>query len=199
MTTDSYPGDRASPYDMTRLADFHRDAAHRSSSSIQMGDPLSAGPTRLLAVHSIELNLSAYLVFQGSTWPEIRKMGHDLAARLACATGKGLVLRGRTAAHICAIARDREYLVARYGSDCLSSASQLNRLLATLEEVARKVSRAVADAQPSQPISTRLRLASGAERESIYSPEQAAGFGLRSSDGERPSLRLVNLRTSNCG
>jgi hypothetical protein len=107
---------------------------------------------RLLAIHSIELNLSAYLLLQGSTWPAIRKMGHDLAARLEFATGRGLVLRERTAAHIRAIARDREYLVARYGPDCLSTASQLNRLLATLEEVARKVSRAVADAPPPQPI-----------------------------------------------
>ena len=65
------------------------------------------------------------------------------------------MLRGRTSAHIRAIARDREYLIARYGPDCLSTASQMNRLLATLEEVARKVSRAVADGVPSQPIPRR--------------------------------------------
>lgn len=152
MTASYYPGDGASPYDMNRLADFYRDAAHRSSGSIQIGDPLSAGPMRLLAIHSIELNLSAYLLLHGVTWAAIRKMGHDLAARLECAEGKGLVLRERTAAHISAMARDREYLVARYGPDCLSTASQINRLLATLEEVARKVSLAVADGPPSQTI-----------------------------------------------
>lgn len=157
MTADHYPGDGASPYAMNRLADFYRDAAHRSSGSIQIGDPLSAGPMRLLAIHSIELNLSAYLLLHGSTWAAIRKMGH-VAARLECATGKGLVLRGRTAAHICAIARDREYLIARYGADCLSTASQMNRMLATLEEVARKVSLAVADAPPiMRPGSDALR------------------------------------------
>lgn len=149
MTADRYPGDDASPYDMNRLADFYRDAAHRSSGSIQIGDPLSAGPMRLLAIHSIELNLSAYLLLHGLTWAAVRKMGHDLAARLECAIGKGLVLRERTAAHIRAIARDREYLVARYGADCLSTASQINRLLATLEEVARKVSLAVAVDPPT--------------------------------------------------
>jgi hypothetical protein len=137
---------------MNRLADFYRDAAHRSSGSIQNGDPLSAGPMRLLAIHSIELNLSAYLLLHGVTWAAIRKMGHDLAARLELAEGKGMVLRERTAAHISAMARDREYLVARYGPDCLSTASQINRLLATLEEVARKVSLAVADGPPSQLI-----------------------------------------------
>lgn len=148
MTTDRYPGDHASPYDMNRLADFYREAAHRSSGSILMGDPISAGPMRLLAIHSIELNLSAYLLLNGTSWASIRRMGHDLTARLECATGMGLVLRDRTSAHIRAMARDREYLLARYGPDCLSTASQMNRLLATLEEVARKVSRAVADAPP---------------------------------------------------
>jgi hypothetical protein len=49
MTTDYYPGDLASPYDMNRSADFYRDAAHRSSGSIMIGDPISAGPMRLLA------------------------------------------------------------------------------------------------------------------------------------------------------
>jgi hypothetical protein len=82
MTANPYPGDGASPYDMNRLADFYRDAAHRSSGSIQIGDPLSAGPMRLLATHSIELNLSAYLLLHGVTWAEIPKMGHDLATRL---------------------------------------------------------------------------------------------------------------------
>ena len=153
--TNSYPGDHASPYEMNRLADFYRDAAHRCSGSILIGDPISAGPMRLLAIHSIELNLSAYLLLQGSPWPAIRKMGHDLTARLERATERGMVLRERTSAHIRAIARDREYLIARYGPDCLSTASQMNRLLATLEEVARKVSRAVADCVPSQPIPRR--------------------------------------------
>ena len=120
-----------------------------------MGEPISAGPMRLLAIHSIELNLSAYLLLQGSSWPAIRRMGHDLTARLESATAKGLVLRERTSAHIRAIARDREYLIARYGPDCLATASQMNRLLATLEEVARKVSRAVADAPPLRPIASR--------------------------------------------
>lgn len=119
MTTDRYSGDDASPYDMNRLAGFYRDAAHRSSGSIQIGDPLSAGPMRLLAIHSIELNLSAYLLLQGVTWAVIRKRGHALAARSECAKGRELMLRKRPAAHVCAIARDREYYVARYGPDCL--------------------------------------------------------------------------------
>lgn len=64
MTKDRYPGGQATPYDMNRLADFYRDAAHRSSGSILMSDPISASPSRLLAIHSIELNLSAYLLLK---------------------------------------------------------------------------------------------------------------------------------------
>lgn len=154
MKSDRYPGDGASPYAMNRLADFYRDAAYRSFGPIQPGDPISEVPTRLLAIHSIELNLSAYLLLQGSSWPEIRRMRHDMTARLGCAVSSGLVLRERTAAHIRAVARDREYLKARYGPDCLSIAPQLNRLLATLEEVARKVSRAVGP--PSHRLSCGL-------------------------------------------
>ncbi|WP_201297400.1 hypothetical protein [Sphingomonas sp. 8AM] len=162
---------------MNRLADFYRDAAHRSSGAILIGDPTSAGPMRLLAIHSIELNLSAYLLLQGSSWSEIRKMGHDLTVRLERATARGLVLRERTSAHIRAIARDREYLVARYGPDCLSTASQMNRLLATLEEVARKVSRAVADAPPLQPIPrSDTSSAEGAERRLVtHGPAVGSG------------------------
>lgn len=67
-------------------------------------------------------------------------------------TAAGLVLRLRTARHVAAVARDRKYLVARYGPDCPGSASQVNRLLATLDEVAAKVSRAfVANRTPLRP------------------------------------------------
>lgn len=151
MTASPYPGDDASPYEMNRLADFYRDAAYRSLDSIIRGDPLTAGPARLLAIHSIELNLSAYLLLHDVPWSVIRRMGHDLVARLECAQAKGLIVRVRTAAHIRVIARDREYLVARYGPECLAAASQMNRLLATLEEVARRVSVAVAEDLPFRP------------------------------------------------
>ncbi|KQT33680.1 hypothetical protein ASG29_06620 [Sphingomonas sp. Leaf412] len=127
---------------MHRLAEVYRDAAFRAAGAIQRGDPLTAAPLRLLALHSVELNLSAYLILKGGTAATIRRLGHDLGARLALATEAGLVLRRRTAAHVEAVARDREYLVARYGPELLGTVSQVNRLLATMEEVAGKVSRA---------------------------------------------------------
>jgi hypothetical protein len=49
------------------------------------------------------------------------------------------VLRHKTAAHVEAAARDREYLLAQYGPQVLGGVSQMNRLLATMDEVAAKV------------------------------------------------------------
>ena len=139
---DPYPGERASAHGLHRLADVYRDAACRAAGSMQRGDPLTAAPMRLLALQSIELNLSAYLVLGGMPAGEIRRLGHDLAARLALAGGAGLVLRRKTAAHVAAAARDREYLLARYGPELLGGVSQVNRLLATMDEVASKVGKA---------------------------------------------------------
>jgi hypothetical protein len=75
------------------------------------------------------------------------------------------------------MARDREYLVVSYGPDCLSTASQMNRLFATLEEVSRKVSLAVTDGLPSQPICSQPLSPQG--RETIGQPyERTAETGL---------------------
>jgi hypothetical protein len=66
-------------------------------------------------------------------------MQHDLAQRAEWARLCGLQLRKRTAAHLSAMMGNREYLVTRYGPEMTSTASQINRLTATLEEVANKV------------------------------------------------------------
>jgi hypothetical protein len=66
-------------------------------------------------------------------------MQHDLAERAEQAKRSGLQLRKRTVAHLSAMMGNREYLVTRYGPEMTSTASQINRLTATLEEVADKV------------------------------------------------------------
>lgn len=83
MTKDRYSGNQATPYDMIRPADFYRHAA----GSILIGDPISAGPMRLLAIRSIEFDLSTYLLLKGSSLVTIRRMGHVLAERLEHAKG----------------------------------------------------------------------------------------------------------------
>lgn len=52
----------------------------------------------------------------------------------------GLKLRRRTVAHLHDLSASREYLIIRYGPELNDTASQLNRLSATLNEIAEKVS-----------------------------------------------------------
>ena len=80
---------------------------------------------------------------------QVRGLQHDLDARAQRALASGLALRGRTAAHLTAMARGREYVVARYGTDQASTLSQINRLQATLEEISAKVGKRLA--QPAMP------------------------------------------------
>jgi hypothetical protein len=68
-------------------------------------------------------------------------MQPDLASRAELAIAGGLQLRKRTTAHLNAMTGNREYLVTRYGPEMTTTASQINRLTATLEEVAIKVTR----------------------------------------------------------
>lgn len=42
---------------------------------------MSAAPLRLLAIQSVELNLSAFLLLTVSTPLDVRRLGYDLAAR----------------------------------------------------------------------------------------------------------------------
>jgi hypothetical protein len=101
----------------------------------------SRGPARLLALHAIELYLTALLLARGHEATDIRDLQHDLAARAVLATQAGLVLRRLTAEHLQALARNREYLVTRYHPEAAGQLSELNRLKATLDEIAVKVSR----------------------------------------------------------
>lgn len=71
-------------------------------------------------------------------------MQHDLSERTERAQEAGLRLRAKTAKHLQSLSQDREYLVTRYGPELAATASQVNRLTATLEEVAAKVTALIA-------------------------------------------------------
>jgi hypothetical protein len=51
----------------------------------------------------------------------------------------GLILRKLTLAHLVRMTEDREYLVSRYGPELSGTLSESNRLMATLNEIAKKV------------------------------------------------------------
>ena len=134
-----YPGEMAAPEQLLLLADEYRRAAHLLRPLGRPGEQLSRAPFRLLAIHAIELYLNALLLHRGHTPSQVRGLQHDLAQRSELAVAAGLKLRSRTAAHLAAIARNREYLVIRYGPELHRTSSQINRLTATLDELAKKV------------------------------------------------------------
>ena len=91
--------------------------------------------------HSCDRTLSECAAsLHGQETSRIRGLQHSLAARSEMAIASGLQLRKRTAAHLSAMAGNREYLVTRYGPEMTATISQINRLTATLDEVANKVS-----------------------------------------------------------
>lgn len=134
-----YPGETAAPERILLLADEYRRAAHLLRQSGRPSEPLSQAPFRLVTIHAIELYLNALLLHRGHPPSQVRGLQHDLAQRAELAVAGGLKLRSRTAAHLAAIARNREYLVIRYGPELNGTSSRINRLTATLDELAKKV------------------------------------------------------------
>jgi hypothetical protein len=138
-----YPGADAGIEEVIRLAHHYRRAANDLLRLAGEKGRARVAPCRLCAVHAIELYLNAFLLKLGHPPERIRDSRHDLAVRAALANAGGLGLRRRTAIHLAAMTQDREYLVLRYDPG-MAELSPLNRLWATLDEIARKVTRAVA-------------------------------------------------------
>ncbi len=134
----SYPGELASPALILQLANEYRFAAAELAKTERRRNPLSRAPFRMVAIHAIELYLNALLAAAGHPAIKIRGMQHDLGARTKLALAAKLNLRKRTVAHLRAISETREYLLARY-DPAATRASELNRLEATLAELAEKV------------------------------------------------------------
>lgn len=140
-----YPGGSVTIKQIHSLAEEYRRAAQHLLQQRRRGEPLSLAPCRLSAIHAIELYLSVFLLHSGHESHRVRGMQHDLATRARLAIEKGLQLRKRTAEHLVAMASNREYLTTRYAPEMTSTMSQINRLIATLDEVARKVTVTIGD------------------------------------------------------
>ncbi|MGX5830619.1 hypothetical protein [Mesorhizobium sp. 43Arga] len=135
----SYPGEEATAEQILRLASEFRNAAVSLQALHRKRNPLSLVPCRFAALHAIELYLNARLLLSGSDPKAVRGLQHDFAARTEKALISGLVLRKRTTHHLSQLTGNREYLVARYGPEMTTTLSQINRLMATLHEIATKV------------------------------------------------------------
>lgn len=139
----SYPGTEASVSTVVSLADAYWDAAHRLLPQIEKGRGVSSAPARLCAIQSIETYLNAFLLFHSLDRKLVRGLQHDLAERTRLAVEKGLSLRRRTAEHLIRLSDQRDYLVVRYGPEQLGDLSEINRMFATLKEIAEKVRAAI--------------------------------------------------------
>jgi hypothetical protein len=143
------------------MADAYAAAARELLAPGRRSDPVAQAPGRLLALHATELYLSAWLRRAGESGRQVRARQHDLAGRAQAALALGLGLRRRTACHLARANDLREYLVVRYEPDGLADLSQVNRLLATLEEVAHKVRATPAPAPASPRRSSPSEIAAG--------------------------------------
>jgi hypothetical protein len=159
-----YPGESAEPGEILRLADSYREAALALAELGTRGDPVSRAPYRNAAIHAIELYLNALLLRAGHAPSLLRGLRHDFSARADLAMTCGLLLRRRTAGLLRMIASTREYLVTRYGPELTSTLAQLNRLAATLDEVATKVHSVMSKAP--LPVGPRIDSASCAPTKS---------------------------------
>jgi hypothetical protein len=134
-----YPGDEASPRQILMLAEEYRRAASALLPTCRRGKPLSRAPYRLVSLQAIELYLNALMLDRGYQPAKLRALQHNMASRALFARTAGLGLRKATLDHLFELAETREYLVSRYGPEFSGSLSQLNRLAATLNEIAEKV------------------------------------------------------------
>ncbi len=147
--TQRHPGERATAAELFRLAEEYRRAASMLIDIRRRSQPFSRAPYHLTAIHAIELYLNALLLSQGMKPCDLRKLQHDLSARIGHELAAGLALRNRTAAHLADLSKRREYLVSRYGTDEMTTISQTNRLQATLVEIQSKVAKRLGSQKPA--------------------------------------------------
>jgi len=93
-------------------------------------------PARMCAIHAIELFLNAFLRHEGISHGQIRGRMHNLADPSFVTT---LKLRKKTAQHLRDMSEKREYLISRYAPEMASQHTEVNRLMATSEEIMQKV------------------------------------------------------------
>lgn len=142
--TKSYPGANACPAEIFALAAEYHSAADALLLKGRPRELISRAPARLCAIHAIELYLNAFLLATGDPPERIRAHFHNLAERAERAVERGLVLRKLTLAHLAKMTEAREYLISRYGPELSTTLSESNRLMATLNEIARKIRPVVA-------------------------------------------------------
>ncbi len=132
----AYPGKAADVRGILTLAARYQDAANTLGEGVSKLNHL---PQRLLALHSIKLYLDALLLANGLDRQTIGSFEHDFNERTRIAMDLGLVLRKRTAAHLATLSSSGEYLAVSYRPETTATLPQINRVMATLDELSQKV------------------------------------------------------------
>jgi hypothetical protein len=135
QTASAYPGSQASVRDILSLAHSYRDAAQTLFEDCKGTGTLAQAPARLCAIHAVELFLNAYLRHVGEPPEKVRAKLHALSDD---AFAEALDLRDRTRRHLGWMTENREYLIVRYGPELFDKQSQVNRVEATMNKVAKK-------------------------------------------------------------
>jgi hypothetical protein len=130
-----YPGATATVADLIAMAEEYRRAAHLLLDPSTSSLARAKAPGRYCALHAIELFGNAVSRHDGMKHGEIRCRNHDLDHTHLL---DRLVLRTKTRSHLLSMTQGREYLRLRYAPDMLDDLAPVNRLLATLDEVAKK-------------------------------------------------------------
>jgi hypothetical protein len=136
----AYPGKAAGVRGILNLAKQYQDSAKKLGESSSKSNQ---APRRLLALHAMELYLNAFLIAKGVDPAAICGLQHDLGKRARLASEAGLVLRKRTVAHLATLSSRNEYDAIKYALELMSTLSQVNRVMATVDELSRKVRKAL--------------------------------------------------------
>jgi hypothetical protein len=135
----NYPGNDDSAAQFMKLAKHYANAANSFSKLAEKQKGPALAPYRLLAIHAIELALNALLLHNAVPPEKVRGLQHNLQERITLTNDFGLALRAKTVRHVKELTESREYLLHRYDPEASLKVSQLNRLIATMQEVSCKV------------------------------------------------------------
>ena len=137
--TEYCPGDGMDALSTLALAGEFAQASKALRKLGRMRQAQSHAPFRFAALHAIELYLAAYLRLHGLDNAELRSTGHRFCTKAELAREHGLQLRKKTHAHLVELSGNREYQAVRYDTAMLPRLTQINRLEATRDELAAKV------------------------------------------------------------
>jgi len=141
MNNDSsvpYPGTETEPRAVLLLANQYACAARLLFTEKSLKQALRL-PAMFCAIHAIELYLNAAIIASGETPETLRRMHHNFSQKSSHHGVVALRLRKKTQDHLASLSDKKDYLIVRYAPDQKHSLSELNRLKATLDGVAKKV------------------------------------------------------------